>query len=400
VSSSSTAPVRPVVMVAGATCLLVAAMFASFAPTPLYPLYDDLWHIGPLGTSVAFAGYPIGVIVVVLGVGGLSDRIGRQRTMLVAAAVIVVALLLTSTAGSLTVLTTGRLLQGAGTGLAGSTAAAALVDYHPRGAESGAFLHAIGSTVGMAVGPIMAGWLVHHTAQPLVVPFLVIAALTLVPVALLLVAGRDPAPVPGRRLVQSISVPAPIWRAFSVAALSLLVVNGCNGLYGAFSSRVVEEGLRSSSALATGRLMTLLIVALGVGQLLLQRVPRALACRTGLVGVAVGMGVAALGVHQASSALTVLGTALIGFAGGVAFLGSTRLIATIAPPAQRAEIYGGWMVVGFTAMAAGSLLSGSLLHGADLTSILLGGTVLAAAVAGYVVLLPLHPRPRPLGGTT
>jgi hypothetical protein len=45
VSSSSTAPVRPVVMVAGATCLLVAAMFASFAPTPLYPLYDDLWHM-------------------------------------------------------------------------------------------------------------------------------------------------------------------------------------------------------------------------------------------------------------------------------------------------------------------------------------------------------------------
>ena len=64
-----------------------------------------------------------------------------------------------------------------------------------------------------------------------------------------------------------------------------------------------------------------------------------------------------------------------------------------------AEIYGGWMVVGFTAMAAGSLLSGSLLHGADLTSILLGGTALAVVVAAYVVALPLHPRPRPAGGT-
>jgi len=47
-------------MVVAATCLLIASMFASFAPTPLYPIYDAMWHIGPFGTSVAFAGYPIG----------------------------------------------------------------------------------------------------------------------------------------------------------------------------------------------------------------------------------------------------------------------------------------------------------------------------------------------------
>lgn len=394
-----TRPVRPVVMVAGSTSLLVAAMFASFAPTPLYPLYDQRWHIGPLGTSVAFAGYPVGVILVVLGVGGLSDRIGRQPTMLVACAVVILALLVTSAAGSLAGLTAGRLLQGAGTGLAGSTAAAALIDYHPRGGDSGAFLHAIGSTIGMAIGPVMAGWLVHRTAHPLVVPYLVIAALALVPVGLLLVAGRDAAPAPGRRLMQSVRVPAPIWRPFSVAAVSLLAVNGCNGLFGSFSSRIVEEGLHSGSALSTGRLMTLLIVSLGVGQLLLRRMERVTACRTGLVGVASGMALTAFGVHQGSGLLTVTGTSVIGFAGGVAFLGSTRLIATVAPRGQRAEIYGGWMVVGFTAMAGGSLLAGSLLHGADLTSILVGGTALSALVAAYVVALPLPTPARLTEGT-
>ena len=395
-----TSPVRPVVMVVGATSLLVAAMFASFAPTPLYPLYDDLWHVGPFGTSVAFAGYPLGVMIVVLSVGGLSDRIGRQRTMLVAAGVVIAALLVTSAANSLAVLTIGRLLQGAGTGLAGSTAAAALIDYHPAGPSSGALLHALGSTLGMSVGPIMAGWLVHHTAHPLVAPYLVIALITLVPIVLLLVARRDPAPVPDRRLFQSVRVPGSIWRPFSVAAVSLLVINGCNGLFGAFSSRIVEEGLQSDSALSTGRLMTLLIVALGVGQLLFQRMDRVLACRIGLAGVSVGMGLTALGVHQASGVTTLAGTTVVGFCGGIAFLGSTRLIAEVAPDGQRAECYGAWMVVGFSAMAGAALLSGSVIQDADLAAILAGGTLLAALVAAYVVYLPLVARGPVTEGTT
>lgn len=144
--------VRPRVMVVAATSLLIASMFASFAPTPLYPIYDAMWHIGPFGTSVAFAGYPIGVIIVVLGVGGLPDRIGRQRTMLVAVGIVITALVVTCLADSLATLTLGRLHQGAATGLVGSTAAAALIDYHPQGGAAGAFMHALGSTIGMGLG--------------------------------------------------------------------------------------------------------------------------------------------------------------------------------------------------------------------------------------------------------
>jgi MFS family permease len=78
-----TTGLRPRVLMLSAVALLVAAMFASFAPTPLHPVYAEAWDIGPVG--VAFAGYPVGVILVVLGVGVLSDRIGRQRTALAGA---------------------------------------------------------------------------------------------------------------------------------------------------------------------------------------------------------------------------------------------------------------------------------------------------------------------------
>jgi MFS family permease len=376
-----TPAVRTRVLVAGAVLLLVAAMFASFAPTPLYPRYDARWDIGPLGVAVAFAGYPVGVIVVVLGVGGLSDRVGRQRAMLVATGLVLAGLLLSSAVGSLAELTAARLVQGAGTGLAGSTAAAALAEHHPRGPAAGAGWHALGSTIGMGLGPVTAGWLSTHTAHPLVVPYLAVAALAVVPGVLLVVAGADPAPVPGQRLLQSVRVPRVMRSPFLVASAGLLAINGCNGLFGAFSSRIAAAGLHADSAVTTGRLMGVLIAALGVGQLSSTRLDPWTGCRLGLATVVAGLATSAAGVATGGAALTWAGCVVVGLGGGVAFLGSTRLIATSAPPERRAECYGAWMVVGFVAMAAAALLSGSVLHGADVAVVLGWATGLAALTA-------------------
>jgi MFS family permease len=377
--------IRPRLLVAGSFCLLVAAMIASFAPTPLYPQYAAAWHAGPFAISVAFSGYPVGVVAVILGVGGLSDRIGRQRTMLVAAVVVMAGLLITSKVDSVALLTLARVVQGAGTGLAGSTAAAALADHHPRGAAAGAWLHALGSTIGMAAGPITSGWLSRHTANPLTLPYLVLAALTLIPFVLILLAGTDPAPQPERRLFQTVRFPVGIWRPFTVASASLIAINGCNGLFGAFSSRIVATGLHSTSELTTGRLMSVLILALGAGQLVSGRLDPWAGCRIGMAGIAVGMATTTAGTSHGSVVLTWTGCVVIGLGGGLAFLGSTRLIATSAPTGRRAETYAAWMVAGFVAMAAAALLSGSVLHGAAISHVLAWATALTLLLALYAL---------------
>ena len=56
-------------------------------------------------------------------------------------------------------------------------------------------------------------------------------------------------------------------------------------------------------------------------------------------------------------------------------------IATCAPPGRRAETNGAWMVTEFIAMAAAALLSGSALHGADVSRVLGVATALAGALA-------------------
>lgn len=368
-------------LVLGAFSLLVAAMFASFAPTPLYPLYDRAWQVGPLGISVAFAGYPVGVILVVLGVGGLSDRIGRQHTMLVAVGLLIAGPLVCSAVDSLVELALAWVIQGAGRGLAGSTAAATLADLHPRGASAGAWLHACGSTLGLGLGPLTSGWLAGRTAHPLAAPCLVIAGLAIVP-ATLLPAGR-PRSGSGPR---SSAVPASarvegdlasLRRRLHLAARDQRMQRAVRCL----SGRIAVAGLHSGSALTAGRLMSTLVAALGVGQLVSSRLGPWVGCRLGLLSIAAGLGTSAFAVTLHDAALAWGGCVVIGLGCGAAFLGSTRLIATHAPTSRGAETYGAWMLVGFVAMAAAALLSGSVLHGADVSRVLSWATVLAGVVA-------------------
>src|SRR6266852_6710650 len=57
-------------------------LWTSAAPALTYGLYAREWHLSHTVTAGIFAIYPIGVVVMLVGFGGISDRIGRRATML------------------------------------------------------------------------------------------------------------------------------------------------------------------------------------------------------------------------------------------------------------------------------------------------------------------------------
>jgi hypothetical protein len=57
-------------------------------PVPLYVLYEGQMGFGPLGVMVVFAVYVAGSLFVLLGLGDLSDHIGRRLVELIAARVV------------------------------------------------------------------------------------------------------------------------------------------------------------------------------------------------------------------------------------------------------------------------------------------------------------------------
>ncbi|MGV7807605.1 MFS transporter, partial [Mycobacterium kansasii] len=56
--------------------LLALALGVSGLPSPLYPLYQQEWHLSALSTTIVFAVYAIGALGAALTVGPISDAIG------------------------------------------------------------------------------------------------------------------------------------------------------------------------------------------------------------------------------------------------------------------------------------------------------------------------------------
>jgi len=372
-------------MTAGAATLMICSLLTSFASSPLFPLYTARWDLRPWQVSLAFVGYPVGVLVVVLLLGGLSDRIGRRTTMLLGAGMIVLACAVTAVAWALPVLVAGRVLQGVASGIVAGTTAAALQDFHPRGPNAGSVTHAFCTSLGMCVGPLMAGGLASRVSAPLVVPYVVIAVFALVPVLFVLRAPGDRRVAGPARIVRAVSVPRSIWLPFSIAAATLMTLNGCMALFGTFGARILEEGAGISSTGGTGTLLTVLIGMTLVSQLALRKVPAPVCVTLAAPTIAVGAGVVALALLETSAVATFAGAALIGFGGGLALQGGTRMIGAVAPLDRRAEMYGAWMVIAFVMLGATSLVAGLALGDAPLSGVMAVAATVFLALAAYVL---------------
>lgn len=360
-------------------------MLASFTPTPLFPEYQEKWGIGELGVSTIFAAYPVGVLSCLVLLGGLSDVIGRRRSILIGGAVVLAALLVLATAPSPAVMVAGRLLQGVGVALASTAAASALMDLHPRGSASGSQFNTASISIGVAAGPLLSGVLADTLPAPLVTPYLVVAGLVLVPVALA-AAAPSVAPRPGVRLVKRISVPRELRRPFLACAAAVAVTNVCTGLMGAFGPEVARSVGWDGAAL-NGIFVSVVLSAIAVAQIAGGGLsPRRAMLGGGVVAV-VGWGVLGTGSALASAPVAVVGSVVLGLGAGAALLGSAASLATWCPPARRAELYAAWLLVPFTVLGASAFSAGPLLASTSLLVVVACAATFSALATVVVAAL-------------
>lgn len=375
----------------GACALIFLAMVTSFAPTPLYPLYQEAWGISNVQISIAFAGYPVGVVVILLLFGGLSDRIGRRNTLLLGAALLCIALLTLGFAPNYTTLVLGRVIHGFASGLATGAAAAALMESHPRGLAAGAFVNTLCLASGMATGPLLSGALADLTSQPRTFPFLIIATGLLVPVVILLRIAPPPRPSRRARLVQPIGVPRGLWLPFTISAAAIIVTNGAMAVFGSFGNQIGTT-IGWESQTRTGWLVSGMLMMLAAGQIGVRSIAPATTMILGTTTVTAGWLITAVGAKTGSAPMVVTGTLLIGTGSGMCLLGSAGFIGVISAPNRRAEIYSAFLVVAFGTLGMSALGAGPAIENLSIQSVLWGATVITALLASWVILIALRLR--------
>lgn len=320
--------------------------------TPLLIAYAQHSGYTQVDVDVLLGAYVLGLIPGLLVASTLSDRHGRRPVMAVGVVSSAIGSVILA-AGDLwgfPALFTGRLLSGAAVGIAMAVGSAWITElsrapYDHAAPGSGARRASICLSLGLGVGPLCAGLLTEYAPLPLVLTYLVHAALCLP--ALWAIQHRTletrtdttsgsvidglRVPAAGHRRFVRVVVPMAPW-IFGSAAIAYAIVPA-----------LVSDRLGQWALLYTAGL-TVLTLGCGVA---VQPIARRLDDHSSARAVVVSMVLMALGVFAAvvtaatrSVGVAVLVAMLLGCAYGIAIVSGLLEIQRIAGPDDLAGISG------------------------------------------------------------
>ena len=303
-------------------------------PTPLLLVYRRTLDLSDADLTAVFGCYAVGLIAALTVSGGLSDRFGRRALVLPFAVLAgLVSLLFLPAAGELTLLYTGRLLQGVVSGVVFSVANAWLQELAgPDGQQSAATRGAVSTSLGFAVAPAMSGVLAQYGPAPTTLPYLVHVAVLVVGLgALLTVPETVHVRRPGRLMTLGLPPEArrPFWAVLAPTAVGVFAFPTVAATL--LPLLVVPAGVGVAYA---GLIAGLALAASAVTARIGRRAQRG-AAPLGMALGALGLGLGVAAIVLRSEPLLLPASALLGGGGGLCLTAGLTLTARLAPPHAR-----------------------------------------------------------------
>jgi MFS family permease len=371
---------------------LVVSFAAAAAPIPLYNIYRAEDGFTNVGISIAVVAYAIGTIAALLGLGRLSNHLGRRLTAIISLSLVLLGCVFLLNVHDMATLLVGRLLVGLGTGSASSSLTSYIVDAAPSRPEwLASVASSQGPMLGLTVGVIASGALVQFGPWPRDLIYLVCIGFLLLSAALIAISPETATPTPGA------------WRSrhlLPVAAAVFLATWATAGFYQAFVPALVEDQLHTRSPLILGLVfagyMTLSVLGAPMG----GRFTSAQAQRVGMIIFLAGMIGLCTAVTASTLVLFIIATIVAGAGQGIAISAAARGLLHGSTPAERAPIFSAIYLICYGGAAFPSLVSGQLSNTFSLPQITLGYGGLAAVATLFTVVGARNPHTDTTGSST
>ncbi len=376
-----------------AASVVAIALWASGAPSIVYPVYVAEWHITPLVITSIFAVYPITLVVVLIVFGGISDYVGRRAVLLAGLAAMAVGILLFAVAPSIGWLYAGRVLQGIGVGLAMAPASAAMVEFSSgAGAARASSINTASTAVGLALATIVGGALVQYAPLPSHLAYWVLLVLTAVAIGFVIAMPRRTAGTitSERWHPRGIAVPRGLVAIFVTASLAIAAGFAMGSMFLSLGSSIAKNLIRTDNALLAGGVIAISAVFIGTSAILGRRLAPRTAVTVGGVSTAVGMGLLVLSAATASLPVFVAASVVAGTGYGLLYLGGLGLVNRHAPIHHRAQTLSAayliaYLTQGLVAVAIGlSATATGLALAVDLWAPIIAALCVAASVVAIV----------------
>jgi predicted MFS family arabinose efflux permease len=371
-------------------------LWTSAAPAMAYRLYAQEWHLSHTVTTGIFAIYPVVVVAVLLGFGGLSDQIGRRPAMLIGLGASLAGAVLFALAPSVAWLFAARALMGVGVGLTAGPSTAAVLEFAPP--RRAAFITTISQATGFAAGLLVGGALIEYAPWPTRLVFWVLAALLALLFAATWFLPRQTGKTTGNCWRPSAPfVPAAARRAFMVASLAVMTAYSHGVLVLSVGGQVAHDLVGSPNALVNGAVLSLFAITFGLVGIVARTIPTRTAMILGALASATGMGLLALAVACHSLPVFLLATATAGAGYSLLFLSGLEVINTALASGNRGGVLSALYLLAYLSMGIVALALGAVATASGLgRAVNIGAAVIALLSLATLILatsLPYHRKP-------
>lgn len=375
-----------------AASAVALALWASAAPTLVYPAYAAEWHLTTAVTTTVFAAYPVALIGTLLLLGGFAEAVGNRIAILAGLGFLGLGALTFLLAPNLALLLTGRALMGIGVGLSLGPATSVIASAGRDGVRdrTGA-VTAGASSVGIITALLVGGATVQfgpsplHSAYGVLLAGVVVAVLAVWflprarPSAARVTAGRWR---PRRLAVPQHRMP------FLAGAFGVSAAYALGAIFLGVGAQFARDTVRSDDAFVNGVVLAISAAAIGVVALLAGRLRAATALRIGALAAVAGQALMITAGATHSMPVLVL-YSLVGGAGySLLFSGGVTLVTQSAPAEHRAATTSSAYLVAYLVQAVVALGVGALGTAVDLQTALVAGsaTVVALTLAALLTL--------------
>ena len=349
----------PFVWISYAMC--VGVMGTALA-SPLYPLYQEAWHLRPSDITQIFVLYMVGVLVSLLFLGRLTQRLGFLPILRAGLVVMTTGVLVSALAASPPVFMVARLLIGLSSGMITTSAALGMMQARP-GSDPRrvAAFTTVAMTLGFGLGPLIGGVIAQWAPQPLVtayVPTLLMGAVAVY--ALFQLRGLSRPRVEDdalelRTLGQMLAAwmprialpPRARRRQFWVASMSAFVAFGMFSLYASLAPSFMHDILPWHGPAVSGLSIAMILFLSSAFQFMVRN------WQTKTVVVVGGIALALCNLLLMASTLSAMplvfaaSVVVTAFGHGLINVGGMGVVGKLTRPEARAGLLSSYMIVGY-----------------------------------------------------
>ncbi|MFE4429437.1 MFS transporter [Peribacillus butanolivorans] len=321
--------------------IFIMAIGTTF-PTPLFPIYQEQFHLSNLEITLLFAVYAVFLLPSLLVAGQMAIVYGLKKITMIGIIVSIISIILFIIGTHSWQLYLSRALEGIGFGLFMGTVTTLLLKQTSKSMTSKALtLSSMGIMVGFGFGPAISGLIIQNFHfQQLRFPFVILTLL-------LISAAISLGSLPDKHIVENkkeqvrikISIPENIRFVFwPFIALTGFIVFSLNGIVISLIPTFVKTVLHTSDLSVSGLLILLLLGGGGLAQRISWPQQPVIRVRIGIILQLIGAWFMIIAGQTTNIVLLWLGILIQAIGGGWAFQASLQLAGIAPKPKERPQV--------------------------------------------------------------